>query len=420
MTTLTKAAGLLLTLALSTAHATDLRIYQNFGEVRTPINVPSTTYKVELPDSAWNNLVPGSIDLEGLNYTQAVQRRGTSWLASLEGKTVTLHEDGKTQPVTLVRASDLLIKDASGQYRNVSYAQLSFPVLPPENAQQPLQSLTYTLQKPGAGVLSYLTRALSWTPRYTLKTSGSAAALSALADIRNTSDQAYNVTATELFAGQVELQDARPVFYEMRGAADNVASAPAPAPKVGTLGTVNGLYRYGLDSAFTLPANSTYTLPFLTPKLSTFERFASLSTYFNTQKSSGTLNRSYRLKADQNLPGGQLTVREDGRIAGQTTIDETAKGEEVEFSLGRDPDIRYTRTVQTLSTTKNGGTYKVTYSFESSKDRQVRAEITEQVGGRKVGIDGVTRENQGTAELRVDVPAGGKASKSFTVVIDNS
>ena len=125
-------------------------------------------------------------------------------------------------------------------------------------------------------------------------------------------------------------------MYEMRGAAADMAAA-APAPKVGTLGTVNGLYRYGLDSAFTLPASSTYTLPFLTPKLSTFERYASLSTYFTTQKSEGTLNRSYRLKADQNLPGGQLTVREDGRISGQTTINETAKGEEVEFSLGATP-----------------------------------------------------------------------------------
>ena len=319
---------------------------------------------MELPDSAWDNLVAGSIDLEGLSYTQAVQTRGASWLTSLEGKELTLREDGKAQTVTLVRASDLLIKDASGQYRQVGYAQLGFPVLPPVNAQQPQQRLTYSLTKPGAGVLSYLTRALSWTPRYTLKTSGSAAALSALADIRNTSDQAYNVTATELFAGQV---DCKTTARCSTRCAARRPTWPRAAPKVGTLGTVNGLYRYGLDSAFTLPANSTYTLPFLTPKLSTFERYASLSTYFNTQKSDGTLNRSYRLKADQNLPGGQLTVREDGRIAGQTIIDETAKGEQVEFNLGRDPDVRYTRTVQTLSTTKNGGTYKVTYALRAAK-----------------------------------------------------
>ena len=426
MTPFTRAAALAAALALSAAQATDLRIYQNFGEVRTPISASSKEYRVELPDTAWQNLIPGSLDLEGLSYTQAIQTRGESWLKGLEGQQLILRElgssdPGKTQTVTLIRADDLLIQDASGQYRNVSYGQLSFPTPPPLNAQQPQQSLVYSLIKPGSGTLSYLTRALSWTPRYSLKTSGGSAVLSALADIRNASDQPYNVIATELFAGQVDIQESGPALYQARAA--DAMPAPAPisaAPKVGTLGTVNGLYRYGLDKTFTLPAVSTFTLPFLTPKLSTFERYASLTMYFSTQSSEGTLNRSYRFKADQNLPGGQLTVREDGRIAGQTTIDETAKGEVIEFSLGRDPDIRYSRAVQTLKSDKNGGTYKVTYSFESSKDRQVRAEVSEQVGGRKVSIDGKMQLNQNLAELRLDVPAGGKATKSFTVVIDNS
>ena len=200
-------------------------------------------------------------------------------------------------------------------------------------------------------------------------------------------------------------------------------SAAAPAPvmgKVGTLATVGGLYRYGLSNAYTLPASSTITLPFLTPALSTFERYAGLDSYFSTEGSAGVLNRAYRLKADQNLPGGQLTVREDGRISGQTTIQETAKGEKVEFSLGRDPDVRYTRTVQTIGTTKNGGSYKVTYTFESSKDRAVRAEVSERVGGRRVTLDGVNTVNQAQAAIRVDIPAKGKASRSFTVTIDNT
>ena len=418
----TKAAALAAALTLSAAQATDLRIYQNFGEVRTPITASSTSYRVELPDTAWQNLIPGSLDLEGLTFTQTVQTLGESWLKGLEGQKLTLRENDQTQTVTLVRADDLLIQDASGQYRNVAYGQLSFPKPPPLNAQKRQQSLVYTLTQPGQGTLSYLTRALGWTPRYTLKTSGSSAALSALADIRNNSDQPYNVTATELLAGQVDIQDNGQALSQRFEAADTVsAPAPAAAPKVGTLGTVNGLYRYGLDTAFTLPALSTYTLPFLTPKLSTFERFASLDAYFDLQPTNGTLNRAYRLKADQNLPGGQLTVREDGRIAGQTSISETAKGQEIEFSLGRDPDIRYSRSVQTLSSSKNGGSYKVTYLFESSKDRQVRAEVSERVGGRKVIIDGgQPRANQNLAELRVDVPAGGKATKSFTVLIDNT
>ena len=111
---------------------------------------------------------------------------------------------------------------------------------------------------------------------------------------------------------------------------------------------------------------------------------------------------------------------------GQTNIAETRKGGEVEFTLGDDPDMSYTRTVQTVSQVKDAKgnptrtTYKVTYTFESSKSRAVRAEVTERVGGRRVTIDSAAPvQNQGTAELRVDVPANGKVSKTFTVVVDN-
>jgi hypothetical protein len=122
-----------------------------------------------------------------------------------------------------------------------------------------------------------------------------------------------------------------------------------------------------------------------------------------------------------------MTVREDGRIVGQTNIGETRQGGQVEFALGNDPDVEYTRTVQTVTQVKDAKgsvtktTYKVTYAFESSKTRAVRAEVTERVGGRRIIIDNAApTQNQGTATLKVDVPAKGKVSKSFTVVVDNS
>ena len=52
---------------------------------------------------------------------------------------------------------------------------------------------------------------------------------------------------------------------------------------------------------------------------------------------------------------------------------------------------------------------------------RVRAEVTERVGGRVIIIDSAApTRNGGVASLKVDVPAGGKVSKSFTVVVDNS
>ena len=413
---------------LSHAAATDIRIYPSFTEVREPVSAAGKTLTVALPQEAWNGVIGGSLDLEGLAFDSAVQKLEANWLSGLEGKTVYLErEDGKTEPVTLVRAKDLLVKDASGKYFTVSYDKLQFDVLPPANPLSPSQTLTYSLKNAGSGTLSYLTRSVSWQPRYTLKASDAGAQLSALADIRNATDLPYEVKNTELYAGDVNVQGdvMSPAPMQMRAEATAAAAYDA-APKIQSGGEMRGLYKYTLSTAFTLPANSMVTLPFLTPKLTKFERYAGLNIYFGTDKREGTLSRFYRFTADDRLPAGPVTVREDGRIVGQTNISETRKGGEVEFTLGDDPDMSYTRTVQTVSQVKDAKgnptktTYKVTYTFESSKSRAVRAEVTERVGGRRVTIDSAAPvQNQGTAELRVDVPANGKVSKTFTVVVDN-
>ncbi|MFB9083538.1 DUF4139 domain-containing protein [Deinococcus wulumuqiensis] len=424
------ALALALTLGglMTHAAATDIRIYPSFTEVREQVSSAGKTLTVALPQEAWNGVIGGSLDLEGLAFDSAVQKLEANWLSGLEGKTVYLErEGGKTEPVTLVRAKDLLVKDASGKYFTVSYDKLQFDVLPPANPLSPSQTLTYSLKNAGSGTLSYLTRSVSWQPRYTLKASDAGAQLSALADIRNSTDQPYDVKNTELYAGDVNVQgDMMPPAPMLMRAEAATTQAGYAAPKIQSGGELRGLYKYTLSTAFTLPANSVVTLPFLTPKLTKFERYAGLNTYFGTDKREGTLSRFYRFTADDRLPAGPVTVREDGRIVGQTNIAETRKGGEVEFTLGDDPDVAYTRTVQTVSQVKDAKgnptrtTYKVTYTFESSKSRAVRAEVTERVGGRRVTIDSAAPvQNQGTAELRVDVPANGKVSKTFTVVVDN-
>lgn len=423
-----KVAALAAALLASQSLAADLRIYPSFTEVRQPVSAASTTLSLSLPQETWAGILPGSIDLEGLNFTQAIQKQEANWLATLEGKRVYLLRDGKTQPVTLVRARDLLVKDAQNRYFTARYEELQFDVAPPNNPLSPSQTLTYTLQKAGSGTLSYLTRSVSWAPRYTLKAGSGGAQLSALADIRNSTDLPYDVKTTELYAGDVNVQGNQQ-FARGGVATEAMAdmAAPAPAPKIESQGELRGLYRYALSTPFVLPANAVVTLTFLTPKLNSFERYVGLNTFFSTEPQDGTLSRFYRFKADERLPAGPITVREDGRIVGQTNISETRQGGTVEFSLGEDPDVAYTRTVQTTAQVKDTRgnvvrtTYKVTYAFESSKERAIRAEITERVGGRIIIIDSAAPvRNQGLANLKVDVPAKGKISRSFTLVVDNS
>lgn len=418
-------------LTLGSALATEIRIYPSFSEVRQPVQSEGNTLRLSLSPETWAGILPGSLDLEGLSFDSLSLQQNQNWLSTQEGKTVYLRgENGQTQPVTLVRALDLLVKDAQGRYFNVQMQDLQFDAAPPLYAQRAIQTLEFKLPAAGKGTLSYLTRSMNWSPRYTLKASAAGANLSALADIRNNSDNDYQIEKTELYAGDVEVGG----DYNDYGRGMPVSPAPvmmmadsAPAPKIAAMGEMRGLYRYELNQPFTLPARSTVTLPFAAPKLTSFERYAGMNTYFQPQNSEGTLTRFYRFKADDRLPSGSVTVREDGRIVGQATISETAKGAEAELRLGNDPDLRYSRTVQRLEQQKdkNGRvvkqTFKVTYSFESTKATATRAEITERIGGQRVWINGKEVQNDdANAEIKVNVPAGSKATATFTITIDNS
>ncbi|WP_407539556.1 hypothetical protein Q0M94_15465 [Deinococcus radiomollis] len=411
------------------AAATDLRIYSGFGEVRQPAAVTNGQVNLNLPVSLYNTILPDSLDLDGANVTSRSLAQQANWLSSLEGKQVTLHEDGKTERVTLVRARDLLIKDAQGLYRTVSAQNLSYDALPPVNPLSPSWQATFNVVGVNvmAPTLTYLTRALSWAPRYTLKLSGTTAALSALADIRNTSEQAFSVNATELFAGEVQLQGGQ-AYPQLADATSNVVAsrlALPPAPKVNSLGELRGLYRYGLDQPFTLPANGNVSLPFLNPKV-TFERFGVASLGFSQGGGKGNLNRGYRLKSDTELPAGPVTVREDGRLVGQVGVDTTSAGTSLDLNLGADPDLTYTRsaavTVQGKGTKTETRTIRVTYLLENAKDRATRFELTEYGLDSRATVTGqATRTPEGNLLIKVDVPAksgttNGKATVTFIVV----
>ncbi|GHG03260.1 hypothetical protein GCM10017783_14570 [Deinococcus piscis] len=406
----------------------ELRLYGSFAEVRTPVTTGETQLSYAWPETAWEGMVPGSLDLEGLPYTRAVHAVAAPWLEGYEGQTVTLHEEGRASRVTLVRARDGLIRDRRGDYRQVPLAQLAVPDMPPLNSQG-LESggqttTTFDLPAPGSGTLAYLTHALRWAPRYTLTLGpeGTPPQLSALADLHNGSDLAYQVQSTELLAGDVglELGPSTPVMGHTAQATSAAAETGRAAYDIAALGSLNGIYRYALDQPFELPAGSTVTLPFMEPKLSNFESYAGLNTGFSGQSSKGVLGRFYRFKAAQALPGGTLTVREQGRLAGQTRVSETAAGQPVEFSLGRDPDLSYDRTVKKGDVVPEGKakrvTYTVTYRLRNARPQPVRAEVTEQVYG-DTRVSGDAELQGGRVRLVAEVPAGGEVTRTFTVKV---
>lgn len=419
------------------SHAADLRIYSGFGEVRQAAAVQNGQISLNLPVSLYSTIIPDSLDLDGVQVVSRSLVQQANWLSSLEGKTVTLRENNKTERVTLVRARDLLIRDSQGQYRTVQAASLSYDALPPLNPFSPSWQATFNVTGNATGAagkptLTYLTRALSWTPRYTLKLTGSTLVLAALADIRNSSDQSFDVKATELFAGEVQLEGNQgyPLARTQAFDAQTTPTAGvAQAPKVNSLGELRGLYRYGLSQPFTLPARGSVSLPFLNPKVS-FERFGVAGVGFSLSGGKGNLNRGYRLKSDTELPAGPVTVREDGRLVGQVSVQTTSANTPVDLNLGTDPDLSYTRsaavTVQGKGTKTSTVTVRVTYTFENAKDRPTRFELTEYGLDERATVTGqATRTPEGNLLIKTDVPArsgktNGKASVTFTVVQPNS
>ena len=419
--------------SFSDAAAADLRIYSGFGEVRQAATVQNGQISLSLPVSLYSTIIPDSLDLDGAQVASRSLVQQANWLSSLEGKAVTLRENNKTERVTLVRARDLLIRDAQGKYRTVQAANLSYDALPPLNPFSPSWQATFNVTgAAGKPTLTYLTRALSWTPRYTLKLTGSTLALAALADIRNSSDQSFDVNAAELFAGEVQLEGGQPTPYAQDAAAPASLSQQGRvmvAPKVNSLGELRGLYRYALSQPFTLPASGSVSLPFLNPKV-TFERFGVAGVGFSLSGGKGNLNRGYRLKSDTELPAGPVTVREDGRLVGQVSVQTTSANTPVDLNLGTDPDLSYTRsaavTVQGKGTKTATVTVKVTYTFENAKDRPTRFELTEYGFDERATVTGqATRTPEGNLLIKTDVPAksgkvNGKASVTFTVVQPNS
>ncbi|WP_293915371.1 hypothetical protein [Deinococcus sp.] len=195
---------------------------------------------------------------------------------------------------------------------------------------------------------------------------------------------------------------------------------------------MGGLYRFKLAGPFMLPAGETLTLPFAAPQISEFTRYATLGNdnqnwrYDSFQaRSSGVLERGYRFRVSQNLPGGLITVRDEGRVAGQAELTETASGQLVELMLGRDPDVRYTRSAELIGTERRSNpsrdidTYRVSYTFESSKAVAWPVEVSDYFRARTLKFDGAELSGNGYATTTAIVPAGGKVTKTFTVVLNN-
>ncbi|MHA0033726.1 hypothetical protein [Deinococcus sp. PESE-13] len=411
------------------AQAADLRLYPTFGEVTTqPLKVEGGAVTVPFPGADWAWVVPGSVRLLGVPVTRTRVMPGVNVLRAHEGEAVRVLRGGLNLRGTLVDAEALLVQLDSGEFLKVRPDELALSTRPLSSRNVADVKVRFETGSAGSGKLLYQTRALSWKPRYELDASGGAATLRALAEIRNAGEQAF-AGSTDLYAGDVRLVPENvpmPAYNQSAGTATaaSVSSAETTADRaVLSLGEVRGLQRYALGRPLNIGPFETQTLPFLTPKLAGFTRYDRISTYFSPQNSSGRATRFYKFTADAALPAGPLTVREDGVLFGTVSIGATAAGQLSDLALGADPELRYSRTVATLNTEKNPAgrvlsrSYRVSFSLASTKSAATKVQVREQIYGQNVVVDGQSQGNQSTVTRSVQVPAGGKASVTFTVKV---
>lgn len=434
---MTRSLTALLALLLPvSAHATDLRVYPSFAEVRQEVILKAGAAEVTFPRAAWEWVQPSSLSWAGAPLGRIhTLPLGSDWLATQEGQPVSVLRPG--MPAlrgVLVRAEDLTVKLDSGEFITAQRSELAFASLPPADGLSDVVRVRLEASdnaKP-SGQLSYRTLALSWQPRYELRASGAQAALSALADIRNLGPEVFAVQNVDLYAGDVRMVQ-NDGLVQKTATMQLVSGMPVPvipgASGAGTggmvsLGEVRGLQRYTLPGGLSLNRLETLTVPFLQPKLSNFLRYERITSYFEPVERSGRANRHYKFTPDLSMPTGIVDVREDGALVGSVPLPAAQAGRSIDLDLGGDPELRYTRTVKRLSQEKSpdgkilSTTYQVTFALTSTKALPVRVQVREQAYGRFVAVDGQTQTGQQiNVERGVDVPAGGKASISFKLKI---
>ncbi len=402
----------------STALASDLTVSYNFAEVNDVVTLSGGQFEWTPTTDLAQFLIPGSLELQYPELLSMTLLPPTgNLLKYFEGKEVSVRlEDNTIVKAKVIRADQALF-EIGGQYRQVDPSRVIYPSLSGVRFE-PTYQWTYG-GTGGKANLNYLTRALTWTPRYNLTVTGDNARLTAWADVRNQSATDYNAPELTFVAGQINLESVnqQQAFPMQRNVA--TAAAPAAEDSVQAVGESAGLQIFKYAKAVNLVGKTTTSVPFVNTTAS-LERVFAYTGYFNeTPKQVIPLQRVYSVKTEADLPSGVVTVREDNRVVGQARIGDTPKAERATLNLGADFDLRLTRTAQVLERTQKNARFKVVFSMINTKARAVTVRIDETLGGNftleQAVMPGVKREAEGLS-AQATLKPGEKFDGSYTVL----
>jgi hypothetical protein len=206
----------------------------------------------------------------------------------------------------------------------------------------------------------------------------------------NNTKRDYKIKHTELFGGDVQLQQSGNISRGYGGQCYCVqecccCSAPGSGPTIESQGELAGLYWYSIDQSFILIQQSTFSLPFVKPNIK-LEKFVALTNHFQERTQKGKFQRKYRIQSDKFLPKGIVTIREDGRVVGQAHLCDISQGEKQDLECGDDPDVSFTRQVKVLSQKRDSASYLINLNIKNSKIKSIKYEYKEIISSHKFTI----------------------------------
>ncbi len=458
-----------LTLMMTSAQALELTIYPSFAEFRESVTVSSGVFEYPLPLEKRSLMALDSLRLEGVTtLAQTLEFPLTPAIPALKvqdplepylGKRVFVRENGKLVALLLVRTGPdaMLVQEEESQlYRTDLRPQnLLLPSLPPVpipaapiTPLYPPQfaQMNFEVEKPGAATVSYLSRALSWSPHYLLEVGANGeAALEAWADIVNIGAEKLDADKVTLVAGKVSIVGFGGNFpaaldYRLNASEDLGRVAAAPSG-VESQGENAGNFSYALKQKLTLERGARRSIPFVEPQVSVLKLVK--PTLFNRYDSSRGQNvadwqakRVYRLSSDTFLPTGPITVREAGQLVGQVQMRDAAPQDKVDLELGYDPSVLFEKSVDKApnrteqQTDPNGYKYNATYyttliTFKATNTgpEVVRLEYSDSLtsdlneSGTIIEVTGAGQLNQKTLAYLLSAEIPPRSSQSFTLSV---
>jgi hypothetical protein len=380
----------ILSSSLFSAQASDLTIYPSFAEVRETVQVSGPQFDWTPPADLNQFLILGSLELIDPTVTSlSLLAAPQSILSLYEGKEVNVWFHDEFVSAKVINAESFLF-EIDGAFIQIGNAEVLYPSLDGLR-----YAPTFSWQRTGGQIstqLRYATTAIAWeNTRYTLNlqdssntgSNTSTSSLTAWADISNQSGVKFEAPKATFFAGDVLPQYDQDRFQQSQNRNVIAISQPtmtgnlAPRQRVASSGEIGGLQRYEYPQAIRLNAKSRLSLPFFRNNVNV-RRVLEYSNDFDTAANFKVgLQRTYRFMAQQGIPAGTFTVRENEQLVGQSELVNTAKDTIVKVSLGKDFDIKLNRSAQILERTDKIERARIVFTVKNTKTRAVNIRLLE-------------------------------------------